>query len=356
MRLPGAALSPFGLPGRRSRIAKPVLAMLSSAPGVAWAHVGRTPSPWQGWTITPAIVIATLLVLILYAHGATKSSWGQRAAFVVGAGLLFLALQSPLDSLAEASFAAHQVQHLVLLALVPMLLALSAPASSLIAGMPLALRRHAYAPVSSLRPVRVAFAVLARPPIAALHLIAAMIFWLVPAIQASALVNPAFHDVMHFSMLTAGLFFWFSAFDPRPPPIGARYGRRIVAILTVLVVNVLVGSYLSFKATRLYPAYDERSSLGLAALADERLGGLIQYVPGSMMLVLGVILVLRGWSRRESRLEGWRARGFAQMRSREAPQSRTASTRRVGLILGVFSIFMFTAAIVVVVIAHAGGL
>ena len=73
----------------------------------------------------------------------------------------------------------------------------------------------------------VAFTALARPPDAALHLIAAMIFRRVPAIQAGALVNPAFHDVMHFSMLTAGLFFWFSAFDPGPPPIGARYGRRI---------------------------------------------------------------------------------------------------------------------------------
>ena len=329
---------------------------LLSAPGIASAHVGRGPDLWHDWTFTPVIVIATLLVLILYARGAAKSRWGQRAAFVVGAGLLFLALQSPLDSLAEASFAAHQVQHFVLLALAPMLLALSAPASSLISGMPLALRRHAYAPVSSLRPLRVAFAVLARPPVAALHLVAAMIFWLVPAIQAEALVNSAFHDVMHFSMLMAGLFFWFSAFDPRPPPIGARYARRIAAVLAVLVVNVLLGSYLSFKDTRLYPAYDEQSSLGLAALADERLGGLIQYVPGSMMLVLGVILVLRNWSRWESRLDGWRARGFVHMRSREAAQSRTASTRRVGLILGIFSIFMFTAAIVVVVIARAGGL
>ena len=339
-----------------ARVTKPVLTTLLCAPGAAAAHVGGGLEPWHSWTITPAIVIATLLVLILYARGAAKSRWAQRAAFAIGAGLLFLALQSPLDSLAESSFAAHQVQHLVLLALAPMLLALSAPVSSLISGMPLTLRRNLYAPVSSLRPVRVAFAVLARPPVAALHLIAATVFWLVPTIQAEALVNPALHDVMHFSMLMAGLFFWFSVFDPRPPPIGARYGRRIVAILVVLVVNVLLGSYLSFKDTRLYPAYDELSSLGLPALADERLGGLIQYVPGSMMLVLGVILVLRGWSRRESRLEGWRARGFPQVRSREVAESRKTSTRRAGLILGAFSIFMFMAAIVVVVIAHSRGL
>jgi putative membrane protein len=337
-----------------ARITKPVLTALLCAPGGAVAYVGGGLEPWHRWTITPAIVIATLLVLILYARGAAKSAWGQRAAFAIGAGLLFLALQSPLDSLAESSFAAHQVQHLVLFALAPMLLALSAPASSLISGMPLKLRRNLYAPVSSLRPVRVAFAVLAQPPVAALHLTAAMVFWLVPVVQAEALANPGLHDVMHFSMLMAGLFFWFSAFDPRPPPIGARYGRRIVAIVVVLVVNVLLGSYLSFKDTRLYPAYDELSSLGLPALADERLGGLIQYVPGSMMLVLGVILVLRGWSHREWRLEDWRARGFHQVRSHDL--ARRPSTRRVGLTLGVFSILMFTAAIVVVVIAHSGRL
>ena len=69
-----------------------------------------------------------------------------------------------------------------------------------------------------------------------------------------------------------------------------------------------------------------------------------------------MILVLRGWSRRESRLEGWRARGFPQVRSREVAESRKPSTRRAGLILGAFSIFMFMAAIVVVVIAHSRGL
>ena len=100
------------------------------------------------------------------------------------------------------------------------------------------------------------------------------------------------------------------------------------------------------------PAYEELSSLGLPALADERLGGLIQYVPGSMMLVLGVILVLRGWSHREWRLEDWRARGFHQVRSNQL--ARRPSTRRVGLILGAFSIFMLTAAIVVVVLAPSG--
>ena len=117
----------------------------------------------------------------------------------------------------------------------------------------MALRRHANAPVSSLRPIRVAFAFLARPPVAALHLIAA-IFWLVRAIQVEA-----------------------------------------------LVANVLVGSYLSFTSTRFYPAHDQLSALGLPALADER---------------------------------------------------RAAS----GLILGALSIFMFTAAIIVLVIVHAGGL
>jgi putative membrane protein len=305
------------------------------------------------WTLTPFIVTATILVLWLYARGAAQASTWQRIGFLAGSALLFLALQSPLDALAEESFALHQLQHLVIHALAPMLLALSAPAAALIAGMPRWLLRRVA--VASVRSVRAAFAFLSSPVVAALHFIAALLFWLLPSVQEQALLDRLLHDVMHFSMLLAGLFFYFCVFDPRSPPAGRGYGARVFALLAALFVNIPLGAYLSYKETVLYPAYGAAERVGFAPLIDEQVGGLIQYVPGSMMFVIAVLLVLAAWRRREMRLHEWRTRGFERRPygSDALPHSTLARRNlRLGLTLGVICAFAFTAAIVAGVLAH----
>ena len=301
------------------------------------------------WTLTPFIVTATILILWLYARGIAQARLWQRIGFVAGAALLFLALQSPLDTLADESFALHQVQHLLIHAAAPMLLALSAPAAALIAGMPHSLRRRVYVPIASIPFVRGAFALLSAPVVAAAHFIAALLFWLLPAVQEQALRDPLVHDAMHFSMLLAGLFFYFCVFDPRSPPAGSGYGARVFALLAALFVNIPLGAYLSYKETVLYPAYGASERVGLAPLIDERVGGLIQYVPGSMMLVIAVLLVLAGWRRREMRLDGWRDRGLVRRPYGGDALPRSALARRnlrLGLTLGGICAFMFAAAIV----------
>jgi len=304
---------------------------------------------WSMWTLTPFIVTATILVLYLYARGMAQASFWQRIGFLAGSALPFLALQSPLDALAEESFALHQLQHLVIHAIAPMLLALSAPAAAMIAGMPRWLLRRGYAPLASVRGVRTAFAFLSNPVVAAAHFIAAMLFWLLPSVQVKALLDPLIHDAMHFSMLLAGLFFYFCVFDPRSPPAGSAYGARVFAVLAALFVNIPLGAYLSYKGSVLYPQYGAAEPL-----IDERIGGLIQYVPGSMMFVVAVLLVLAAWRRREMRLHEWRSRGFERRpygRDALPPSTLARRNLRLGLTLGGICAFMFTAAIVAGVLA-----
>lgn len=337
---------------RRGCILAPIFAQSSAAHAHPTAAQG---SWWPMWTLTPFVLTATVLVLWLYARGAAQASAWQRIGFLAGSALLFLALQSPLDALADDSFALHQVQHLLIHALAPMLLALSAPATALIAGMPHWLLRRAYVPVASVRGVRAAFAFLSNPVVAAVHFIAALLFWLVPPVQEQALLDRLLHDVMHFSMLIAGLFFYFCVFDPRSPPAGSGYGARVFALLAALFVNIPLGAYLSYKETALYPAYGAAERVGLEPLIDERIGGLIQYVPGSMMFVIAVLLVLAAWRQHEMRLHGWRNRGLVRRPyGRDALPRSTLARRnlRLGLTLGVICAFMFTAAIVAGVLAH----
>ena len=273
----------------------------------------------EAWTITPDIVVGILLVATPYAaalwtRGGRQSdaSHWRHAAFFGGLAVLFLALQSPLDELAEHSFAMHQVQHLLLQTVGPMLVALAAPQRLLVAGLPVALRRGLLVPLLSSKAVREVFGFLMRPWIAALALVASLYVWHWPAYHDLALLNDGVHYAMHITMLAAGMLFFTCIFDPRPAPLGATYGTRINILWAAMTASVVLGAVLALKDRSLYPAYEEAGRLwGMTALEDERLGGLIMWIPGSAACVPAFLVLLRMWSAQETRVDDRRRRGIS---------------------------------------------
>jgi putative membrane protein len=291
------------------------------APASALAHAdGRAADHhlWTAWNITPEIFIGTVIVAAIYGAGLWKQRRKQHAAaswphvaFFSGLAAVFLALQSPLDALADRSFFMHQLQHLLLQTAGPMLLMLAAPQAILVAGVPAALRRGVLGPILASRPVRGAFGFLARPWIAALLLVASLYAWHWPPYHDLAVLDDTVHYFMHFSMLAAGLFFFFAVFDPRPAPLGARYGTRINILWAAMTANVILGASLALKDTALYAAYEQIGRLWeLSALEDEQLGALIMWIPGSAACVPAFMVLLRMWSSQEARLEERRRRGI----------------------------------------------
>ncbi|HSQ99622.1 MAG TPA: cytochrome c oxidase assembly protein, partial [Sphingomicrobium sp.] len=96
----------------------------------AVAHgVGNHPEP--GWNVEPVAGAILVLSVILYSWGLFQMTGVQRralapprrvACYWVAVGVIVLALFSPLDSLADRSFAWHMAQHLLLmLAAAPLL-------------------------------------------------------------------------------------------------------------------------------------------------------------------------------------------------------------------------------------------
>ena len=270
-------------------------------------------------SVAPEILVGTLLVAVLYGVGL----WRQRRkhgaaarwrhwAFFSGLGAVFVALQSPLDALADRSFFMHQLQHLLLQMLGPMLLMLAAPQALLAAGVPLALRRAALAPALTSRPVREVFGVLARPWVAALLMVASLYVWHWPPYHDLAVLDESMHYLMHSSLLAAGLLFFAAIFDPRPPPLGARYGTRVSILWAAMTANVVLGAALALKDEPLYAAYDRAARLWqMSALADEQLGALVMWIPGSALCVPAFFVLLRLWSSQEARIEARRRRGIS---------------------------------------------
>ena len=317
----------------RSMLATAALVGVAAWPSASLAHVDADPaaSAWWAWQFTPDIVIGTMIVAALYAAGlhhlkgrsASPSAW-RDASFVAGLSLIFLALQSPLDALADHSFALHQIQHLLLHAAGPMLIMLAAPQGPLAAGLPVVLRRYLVAPLARNGALRAVFGLLSRPAVATALFVGSIYFWQVPKHHDLAVLDDAVHYAMHVSMLLAGLLFFWRVLDPRPEPWGARSRTRMLMVWTALAANIVVGSLTTFKAGVLYRAYDELGRLsGLVALTDEQLGGLVMWIPGSMMYVVAALVVLRAWGTSEAKADDRRRRGVARA---DAPTHRSADT------------------------------
>lgn len=335
-------------------------------PGPARAHGGEAldaATAWSDWHFAPEIAIPLSLAALLYLAGLWRRSdsarnrpWWRHLLFLLGLGALAAALLSPIDPVAERLFYIHQVQHLLLRMLAPMLLALSWPEGLFSAGLPRPLRRGLAAPLLRSGGLRRGFAILAHPAVATAIFIAALYFWEIPRFHDLAIRNDAVHDLMHVTMLLAGLLFWWRVFDRRPAPQGLGYGVRLMMLWLAILSNILLGAYTTLKGSVLYPAYDALGRLyGLAALTDEQYGGIVIWIPSSMMCLIAVLVVIHLWGRHETRQDRKRQAALESgSNSAAVPTTgaglyaeRRARNRSLGLGFAAFALAVFTSAILV---------
>lgn len=296
----------------------PWLLLLGTASAHAHGDIESAQAPFAQWPLSADVIIGLIVAAVLYARGLRqlrdKSVAAHRVrhwTFYGGLASIFLALQTPLDVISEHVFAVHQLQHLLLRGIAPMLLMVATPAGPLIAGMPVALRRTLLAPIMGNGVVRAIFRFLARPLVCTVLYVGTLYVWQVPAYHDAALLDNALHYLMHVTMLLSGMLFFWCVFDPRPAPWGVPFSHRLVMLGAAIFANIPLGAVITLKTTVVYAAYDRAGRWwGITPLTDELLGGLIIWIPASMMGLIAVLLLVRLWGQSDTRLDDRRLRGF----------------------------------------------
>jgi putative membrane protein len=254
------------------------------------------------WEPSPTVVIAIAIAAVLYVRGCgirQVSIW-RRLSFWIGLSLLYFALHTRLDYYAEHAFFVHRIQHLLLHHLGPFLIALSYPGSTLYAGMPVAWRRRWLIPSLNWKPVRAVLNVLLHPVVAALLFVGLIYFWLISSVHFNAMLDVRLYRVMNWSMALDGLMFWWLVLDNRPaPPARLAPGTRILLIVAVIPPQILIGAILGLSPHDFYTVYSicGRAFTNISPITDQHLGGLILWIPGAMMSVIGALIALRHWMR-----------------------------------------------------------
>ncbi|HUJ98998.1 MAG TPA: cytochrome c oxidase assembly protein [Stellaceae bacterium] len=340
----------------------PVLAAVP--PVLRYDHLVAAGETWSIWPVTPGITLATLLVLWVYIRGqrgrglsvAERHGALAHLAFFGGVAAVFLALQSPIETLSDHLFVAHQVEHMLLRTVGPMLLMLAAPQAALLRGLPVWLRRGLVAPLLGSSIPRV-LGLLGRPAPATALFIATTYFWMVPRYHDLAILDEPVHYLWHTTLLISGLVFFWRILDPRPYPLGASLGTRLGMFWFASAANILLGSFLSFKHQALYSAYDVTGRFwGMSSLTDEQLGGLTMWIPGSMMFAATAMLMIYRWAQEEERTFARRRNAGVPLQTMaEFVASRRSANRRMAIGLLAFSATVLVITFSVVLTYHYTG-
>ncbi|MDP9128288.1 MAG: cytochrome c oxidase assembly protein [Pseudomonadota bacterium] len=242
------------------------------------------------WDPSFAVFLVCASAGVVYARGCSRIAcplW-RRRLFWAGLLSLYVVTDTGFDYYAEHSFFVHRLQHTVLHHVAPMLIILSQPAHIFLRGLPTGLTDRTW----SLWQSRTVSALLS-PALVTSLFVGLIGFWLVPSIHTVAMLDWRIYRVMNWSMALNGLAFWGLALSPRGDK-GLTAGQRVAMMLGVLPPQIIIGAVILYASHELYPVYTLCGrAFVLDAATDQQLGGLVLWIMGSMMSVLGVLLVMR---------------------------------------------------------------
>ena len=209
-----------------------------------------------------------------------------------------LSLLSPIDALGQQLFFMHMIQHLLLIMFAPPLLLIANPMPVVLWGLPDKWRLKAgYALGHVLHrdsQFRNVLRKITAPGIIWLVWVIALFGWHDPSMYNAALRHEYIHDLEHLSFFIASMLFWWHI-TGAGPRIHRQFGyiARIAFVLAAVPPNMALGVWLAFNNNVIYSYYEAVPRVwGISALTDQRIGGIIMWIPGSMMFLLAALLLM----------------------------------------------------------------
>ena len=267
------------------------------------------------WEFSPTVLVTVALSCALYGIGLARTSPGvssaRRIAFYSGVVLVYCALQTSWDYYASHMFFVHRLQHFVLHDVAPALIAASAPAGVLWNGLPAWVRRWTAKRTAWLEP---AGRVVLDPWTATAMYIASLVIWIWPPAHFDVMLSNWLYRLMNWSVLIGDLPFWFLVLDPRPHPVARVKGwGRLIMLFVVMLPMMISGAVLSLSRHDLYPVYAICGRFApVSPLTDQRLGGLIIWIPGTLLILI-IMLIVLGRVLRQEHAAGAAAPQLAQI-------------------------------------------
>ncbi|HTT93574.1 MAG TPA: cytochrome c oxidase assembly protein [Solirubrobacterales bacterium] len=249
-------------------------------------------SEWElDGTIGLAFTLLTVAVGVVYVAAAEagrrrdrrRRRWPPRrtACFLAGLAVLVVALDSGIGAGADERLTDHMVEHMLIwLAVAPLLVAGAPVRLALFATGARGRRRLGRALHSA--PVRV----VSGPLFSTLAFSLVVVATMVPAFFDLTLEDDLIHVAEHALYLATAVLVWTPLIGADPLPHRLGVGGRCRCVVACMAPMAAVSAWLLSAGAPLYEPY--RQALGAAALADQRLAGLIMLAAALPAIAIAV--------------------------------------------------------------------
>lgn len=269
-------------------------------------HAGPHLGPWtDAWYLDLTVWLPAAIAVLLYARGLDR--WVERTrphpkwrsiSFFGGVTLIVVAVQTPLDALAERHFLFHMIQHeLLMMVAIPMIL-IGAPTTPMLLGLPRIIRKGVVAPLARNGAVRGIYRILTHPVVAIGLSTAIIVLWhLTPGLYVAALQNGRLHELEHASFVLSALLAWWPAIDPRPLHARLTYPARMAYLLALSTPRAFIAAFIAFSES---PPFSEWYStvepvLSITLKQDQLAGGLLMWLPSQLLYLAAMGITFFTW-------------------------------------------------------------
>lgn len=266
---------------------------------VAPARAGFTVT----WPFDPTVDAGLLVLYFGHALLAREAGAERKHTvyFVLGLATLWIALETPIDTISDYYLdSVHMLQHVLLAFVAPPLLLLG-----LSTGMVARLVR-----VPGLRGVT-------EPVPAQVVAALVMIVWHLPPLYNATLYNAGLHVLEHVMFVASGVLLFWPIVDVTAA--SARWqlspGAKLVYMLIATLPQDGVALPLIFSRVAFYDYYTHAPRLiaGFSAAIDQTIAGAVLMIAGKVTLAAAALIVFFRWFGEEQRLDqlGFRGSGVS---------------------------------------------
>jgi putative membrane protein len=248
-----------------------------------------------GWTLDPILLMPLGLGLVIYLVGwfrlSSRASTPVRPAlFLGGWTVLALTLTSPLHEAGEQSFAMHMIEHELIMLVATLLFAASGAGGVLAWGLPRPLRLGLGGSWKS--PLQRSWRRLTDPVTATAVQAVMMWAWHAPILFDRALDSFGWHMAQHLCFFVSALLFWWAMLHPRH-----GYGVSAICLFVTSLVGGALGALMSLSSSPWYADYAAMgmTGIGLDPVDDQRLAGLIMWIPGGLVHGVAALVMFYKW-------------------------------------------------------------
>ncbi|MGO9559028.1 MAG: cytochrome c oxidase assembly protein [Acidimicrobiales bacterium] len=241
---------------------------------------------------TDALVLTVLvgylgLRLRLRHEGSSWSNW-RTAGFAAGLLTIFVATGSGVAAYEDSSFPMHVVQHLLLVTLAPILLALGAPLTLALQASRGRAQSRVSAALQSGLVETISFPVFA----AILAYLTTAVYFLTPLYGISE-GYAYLHGVLQLCFLVVGCIYWWPVVGLDPTRWKMSYPMRLAYLATGIPINSLIGVELTLN----------RSSIdrALYSVSDTHTGGAVLWGVSVLVTLAGIAVMYWKWAGLDAR-------------------------------------------------------